>query len=104
MADREKVIRAIQQCMRDEGCNGCPYDGECARRKWAVDSDAMELLRERESTTYAYDEYITPTCQNCGFHPFAGYIPTLKWMEQRGYNYCPGCGRRIIKWEASVNA
>lgn len=58
-----------------------------------------DLLTEQEPTTYAYDEYITPTCQTCGFHPFIAYIPTLERMEQKGYNYCPGCGRRI-KWNA----
>lgn len=103
MADREKVIKALEHCMRDEGCNGCPYDGICCQGTNAWDNDALELLREQEPTTYAYDEYITLTCQNCGFHPFAGYIPTLKGMEERGYNYCPGCGRRI-KWEVREDA
>lgn len=101
MADREKVIRGLECCLSGPmQCDSCPYKqpgeftGGCAQK---LKKDAIALIKEQEPTTYAYDEYVTPTCQKCGFHPFAGYIPTLKWMEEKGYNYCTGCGRKI-KW------
>ena len=59
--------------------------------------EICELLKEQE-TTYAYNEYTNPACTSCGFRPFAGYIPTLKWMQERGYRYCPGCGK-AVKWD-----
>ena len=57
-----------------------------------------ETEEEQETTEYDYNEYTNPACKSCGFQPFAGYIPTLKWMQQRGYNYCPGCGKKV-KWD-----
>lgn len=102
MPDREKVLQGLECCIRHmEGervCDECPYDEDFnCLGCFVVLRQAIALLREQEPTTYAYDEYITPTCQTCGFHPFIAYIPTLERMEQKGYNYCPGCGRRV-KW------
>lgn len=58
--------------------------------QWA--DDALSLLKEHEEETkFVYDEYTMPMCEKCGFHPFAGYIPTIKWMKERGYMKCPRC-------------
>lgn len=62
-----------------------------------TDEELVDLLKEQE-TTYAYNEYTNPACTSCGFRPFAGYIPTLKWMQERGYRYCPGCGK-AVEWD-----
>lgn len=85
--DMEQAIKGIQECDLNGGLYGnCPYKG------------ILALLKEQdEETRFVYDEYIQPTCEKCTFHPFAGYIPTIKWMQERGYMKCPRCGRSI-KW------
>ena len=50
------------------------------------------------STVYRLDKYACPVCEKCGFRPFVGYIPTLGWMEDRGYKYCPYCGLKIVQF------
>lgn len=106
MADREQVIYGLK-CIT-EGfpcCQDCKYYGlteefdDCVK---AIAADALELLKEQEMTEYGYNEYTNPACKSCGFQPFAGYIPTLKWMRQRGYNYCPGCGK-AVKWDEKTD-
>ena len=59
---------------------------------------AMVLLKEQEEVTeYVIDEF-QPTCKVCGFRPFVGFIPSLEWMRERGFNCCPHC-RRKVKWK-----
>lgn len=60
----------------------------------------IDLLKEqKEETTFVLGGYYEPTCEKCGFRPFAGYIPTIEWMKQHGYKSCPHCGRKV-KWNA----
>ena len=97
MTDREKVIKAIETHINDSvGCDDCTYenDGWCTTR---VLTDALALLKEQEAVTeYVIDEF-QPTCKVCGFRPFAGYIPSLEWMRERGFRFCPQCGQKV-KW------
>jgi len=59
--------------------------------------DAIDLLKEQEAMTqYVIDDF-QPTCKACGFRPFAGFIPSLEWMRERGFNFCPHCKRKV-KW------
>ena len=100
MPDMEKVVKGLEG-LRDI-CNAKSNmaigKGKIA---WAghanaVD-DALALLKEQESATeFILDDY-QPTCKTCGFKPFVGYIPKIEWMKERGYKYCPGCGR-AVKW------
>ena len=61
-------------------------------------NEAVELLKEQEAVTeYVIDEF-QPTCKACGFRPFAGYIPSLEWMRERGFRFCPKCGKKV-KWD-----
>lgn len=51
MADREKVIRALECCiLRDPDdharCSKCSYGGNCVNR---LKMDALELLKEQQS-------------------------------------------------------
>ena len=103
MIDRDKVFDAFRNCITEPKCKDCPWE-QCEQfNQKKVDIpvtlalDVIELLKEQE-TEYVYDEYATPTCKECGFHPFAGYIPTIKWMRERGYKVCPGGGRQV-KWD-----
>ena len=96
MPDREKVINGL----REMSCRATWKDIDRIRHKFQpIINDALALLKEQEEeTTFVYDEYTLPTCEKCGFHPFAGYIPTIKWMKERGYMKCPKCGR-TVKWK-----
>jgi hypothetical protein len=96
MTDRKKVIASLGNALvQMHGCGRyTPEDvDELETAAWKV----LKLLEEQE-TTYAYNEYTNPACTSCGFRPFAGYIPTLKWMKERGYRYCPCCGK-AVKWD-----
>lgn len=104
MADRKKVIKGLEHCTAWDGysmCqpisgNDCPYDDE-ADCKLALMQDALTILKEQEAVTeYVIDEF-QPTCKACGFRPFAGYIPSLEWMRERGFRFCPQCGQKV-KW------
>ena len=57
----------------------------------------MDELKEQSTTEFFMDEY-QPTCKACGFRPFAGYIPTLEWMKEYRFNFCPRCGKKV-KWK-----
>lgn len=98
MNDREKVIKVLELCDigSDKMCyeRDCPYyQNGCTER---LKEDALELLKEQEDgTMFIYDDYYTPMCQRCGFHPFVGYIPTIEWMKEKGYKVCPHCGRAV---------
>ena len=104
MTDREKVVRGLEHCTAWAGLHecqpkfgpDCPYedDADC---KLALMRDALALLKEKEAVTeYVIDEF-QPTCKACGFRPFAGYIPSLEWMRERGFRFCPQCGQKV-KW------
>lgn len=100
MTDREKVIKGLEYLSEWLFQQyQVVYDGDASNYYDAYKTvdDAIALLKEQE-TTYAYNEYTNPACTSCGFRPFAGYIPTLKWMQERGYRYCPGCGK-AVKWD-----
>ena len=96
MPDREKVIEGIE-AIREFFGFGLPSQSPIFEAYQRILTDTLSLLKEQE-TEFVYDEYVTPICKECGFHPFAGYIPTIKWMQERGYKACPGCGRKV-KWE-----
>ncbi len=100
MPDREKVIKGLETCIEHEDCGDCPYVSTCVDPiDFAVClmKDALTLLKEQESATeFILDDY-QPTCKICGLKPFVGYIPKIEWMKERGYKYCPGCGR-AVKW------
>ena len=101
MIDKEKVIKGLETCRTRVRCKECPYvydkradDSYCEA---VLHNDAIALLKEQEfATEFILDDY-QPTCKTCGFKPFVGYIPKIEWMKERGYKYCPGCGR-AVKW------
>ena len=98
MADRVKnaVVNLGLQIGWIEGNDNHKFPG------WKNVTDAMKeaqaLLKEQEAVTeYVMDEF-QPTCKACGFRPFAGYIPSLEWMRERGFRFCPKCGQ-TVKWD-----
>lgn len=98
MIDREKVIKGLE-CHTGLCSESCPYYNITDYCCEELCRDALELLKEQEAMTeYVINEF-QPTCKACGFRPFAGYIPSLEWMRERGFKYCPHCGQ-AVKWNA----
>ena len=97
--DRENAITNLEQNIRwieDNEHHQFPGWGNVV----VAMRDAVELLKEQEAVTeYVMDDYYQPTCKACGFRPYVMYIPTLEWMRERGFKYCPQCGRQV-KWNA----
>lgn len=101
MIDREKVVRGLE-CHAGLCSESCPYYNITDYCFEELCRDTLELLKEQEAVTeYVIDEY-QPTCKACGFRPFAGYIPSLEWMRERGFKFCPQCGKPV-KWNDRYN-
>lgn len=58
MPKKADIIAALEKCMSETGCEGCPYDGRCAEVSNALDRDILTLL----NTPTAHLAY----CPNCG--------------------------------------
>lgn len=101
MADREKVIKALTECIflhenpdDEAGCLECPYrpdeKGTCPTMIPFL-KDVLELLKEQEPVRVSqhwddtYGDYAN-VCE-CGNH----------WISIDGslVNYCPGCGMAV---------
>lgn len=107
MPDREKVMKALECCMRENNtvclCGECPYHTEstmfsCMQN---VMRDALALLKERE-------EGITPiesTRKQKEFADKIGIAVSDFWCGACHFNlighpkFCPNCGKKV-KWNA----
>lgn len=93
MADREKVIKAIEICyFGNHSCTECDrfYEEDCNDK---LIRDALELLKGQETKTgkwlpckasiypYGYDV----KCSECG----------LQMGSTFGYHFCPKCGAKM---------
>ncbi len=47
------LLAALKRCISEEGCSGCPYDGVCSTRSFAVENDMIEVL---ENLMAEYDD------------------------------------------------
>lgn len=96
MPDREKVIKALECCLKESDhlysnpCNDCPYRGkECIDR---MKTDALELLKEQEpikpksKVRHGANSQIQHWCGNCMV------------MLHGKPKFCPNCGK-AVKWE-----
>lgn len=108
MADREKVIKAIEICIGDEHCSRCSYHltdyhamaHDCRDQMM---SDAIELLKEQE-TANLYK------CPNCGTWVSAEKVVRCKDCKHGQYEewdngectdktvYCDGYGIHQPEW------
>lgn len=98
MIDREKVIKALECCSNDKPfyhahCDECPYNGRnpdnmggCIK----LYRDAMELLKEQEP--------VKPIERLGGTNWVFYECECNKPLYERGFNYCPWCGRSV-KWD-----
>lgn len=114
MADREKVVRALDCLSRnaqDAPCNGCAYfrpftddpdTGLCDRT--TAMADALAMLREQEDERITTSEWLedsdpgqeygtTWACWVCGYSMHEPYV----WNPiQAKMRYCPWCRRRMV--------
>lgn len=103
MADREKVISAIQNCITVPKCRDCPWE-ECEEQHVAVDGiplglmrDTLKLLEEQEPVEPGVD-VDTWICGNCGHRLEHQEMVGDNILFHEQYSYCPNCGR-AVKWE-----
>lgn len=94
MADREKVIKAIETHLSTDisvGCDDCTYDndGWCTTRLLA---DILPLLKEQEPIPCG--EKIKAGDVMLDFYE-CGYC---KNAIRKPWKYCPFCGKEV-KWE-----
>lgn len=96
MIDREKVIKALECCLKESDhlysnpCNGCPYEGqECIDR---MKTDALALLKEHEA--------VKPILIREGRNKENHYYECRECGEEIVFEqkYCSGCGKPI-KWD-----
>ena len=99
MPDREKVIKALQNCsvQNDVGCQQCPYfeSRKAYGHEWCTTEmaqDALELLKEREAIT------IKKTKEPYGYGVYGGICPKCRNWIQSAHLFCGFCGQ-AVKWE-----
>ena len=46
------------------------------------------------------DGLYRPICNNCGAHPWKGYIPTVE-EATKAFKYCPTCGIKMVEPQES---
>lgn len=94
MADLEKVIQGIENCLQDDGCTACPYyrrgnDYFCGVTD--IMRDALELLKEQLKTKVVFKEYdgeMVSECGNCG-----------QYLDKT-YSRCPSC-QNALDWNSN---
>lgn len=95
MPDLKKAIEALEHCIQDD-CEGCPYDGVCRNRLYALDNDILALLREQEQEPV---EAITDSeCEgNFGswWYACGGCHGVIDYKDK----FCRHCGK-VVKWDA----
>ena len=96
MVDREKVIKGLELC-RDGRCHsGCPYNHINVGCRKHLDTDAIDLLKEKEPKSVIQE-------RQCEVEPTVwerkGYCPkchqTVLWSVNR--LFCGFCGQKV-KW------
>ena len=98
MADIKKLIKALEQCVKNVSCEGCPYyfiDKECQMR-----NDALELLKGQRITGHWIPFIATADhngvrvtsfkCSECGER-------TDRVDTDRHINFCPMCGAKMLE-------
>lgn len=110
MADREKVIKALEICVGETDFSvcveeQCPYiggskNGCCITN---LERDALALLKEQESEAkWIYGEDKTGVdgwyCSECNFFEPWFYEFTEDIDFIRFYGHCPSCGRKMTSY------
>ena len=72
-----------------------------------IRGDALKALYDLPSVTpqpkigkwiMSDDGLYRPICNNCGAHPWKGYIPTVEEATE-AFKYCPNCGTKMQEVE-----
>lgn len=105
MAEREKVIKGLEICIRvqdNEKCpDECPYRKDICYGTVGLMADALSLLKAQEPKpprfAVAYDK-IFYACDNCGKSLFVMANSEGLVLQQYLPKYCSECGQ-AVKWE-----
>lgn len=86
MPNREKVIKALELCIDEIGCRGCPYENNCFSPDGNVFGimmrDALAILKNDQHEIWEFQDQVE-------------YL-TDKLKEQET-ELCDRCGRRRLK-------
>lgn len=119
--DEFDAMRAIANGSQQESRSEIPNTCGDAISRQAVDdaiydysrscnvdySQIMEYIEKLPSVTpqqrtgrwiMSDDGLYRPICNNCGAHPWKGYIPTVEEATEV-FKYCPKCGSRMMEVE-----
>lgn len=104
MADRDMVIKSIENCLHEKECNDCSYEGCIHAHGNCIGdlmADALELLQEQQEPIKPYldfDGHDVWRCGKCHTTIFHVYELTDIECEKKYAQYCRHCGRRV-KWD-----
>lgn len=106
MTDREKVIKAFENCIGVPKCCDCPWE-DCEGFVRHIDlpeslaKAAYELLQEQDAE-WVYGEDKTGVdgwhCSKCNFFEpwFYDFDDDIDFIKR--YKHCPKCGRRMTSY------
>ena len=95
MADREKVLKALEHHKETAVCNGCPYagDDDTPQGNCPVYDDTIALLQEQDAIEPVPEPADQPAMWFCG--KCGDFIADANEYRPK---YCPECGR-AVKWD-----
>lgn len=105
MADREKVIKGLEMCIANVGCDGCPYEDECYSQDRCEQfsepmmCDALALLKEQKAVKPKYNARTNwYECGNCHYSMTSGMHCRSELIPATKVRYCANCGFPV-NWE-----
>ena len=108
MADRQKVLKGLECCVRSDVTGECPDECPYYDKCWvdedlyvSLHKDIMELLKKQQEPVKPYldfDGHDVWRCGNCHTTIFHIYELTDIGCEKNYAQYCRHCGRRV-KWD-----
>ena len=107
MADRDKVIKGLEYCIKSEDCRGCIYWEEIGLHEGCpLNSDVLELLKEQEAIKQTYHVMMNQDYENpVEVTRYDWLCPTCKSLLCRdidviddNYHFCKVCGQ-AVKWD-----
>ena len=97
MADREKVIKALEWC-QENACGGCPYDTH-NNKSCEISDDILTLLKEQEKKETPMTMERINVVKVDGNDFYKGFCPACKTLQYGiKSKYCDQCGQ-AVKWE-----
>jgi len=95
MADKEKVLKGLENCAIKQSCLGCPYCKGNATCQDDMAKDALELLKERLEPV---EPHMVIAGSEAEWQTWWYKCGACSGQVNPGDKYCWHCGR-ALKWE-----